>query len=61
MLGSDYSTIHYWQGKSHRESYYPESGLINVATFAVSDNGYMDDELGFEYRSTLNPIPGVTR
>ena len=27
-----------WQGKSHRESYYPpEGGLINGATFAVSE------------------------
>jgi len=38
-----------WQGKTHWESYYPEGGLINKATFAVSDSSYMDDELGFEY------------
>jgi len=38
-----------WQGKTHRESYYPEGGLINEATFAVSESGYMDDELGLEY------------
>lgn len=38
-----------WQGKTHWESYYLEGGLINEATFAVSDSGYMDGELGFEY------------
>jgi len=38
-----------WQGKTHRESYYPEDGLINEATFAVSDNGYMDDKVGLDY------------
>ena len=37
-----------WQGKSHRESYYKKGGLCK-ATFAVSESGYMDDELGFEY------------
>ena len=39
-----------WQGKSHRESYYSEgSGQMRKATFAVSECGYMDDELAFEY------------
>ena len=37
-----------WQGKSHRESYYKKGGFCD-ATFAVSESGYMDDELGFEY------------
>lgn len=37
-----------WQGKSHRESYYPEAGLLNEGTFAVSESGYMDNELGYE-------------
>ena len=38
-----------WQGKTHRESYYKKGGLINDATFAVSESGYMDDELGLEF------------
>jgi len=38
-----------WQGKIHRESYYPEGGLFNEATFAVSDGGYMDNELGLVF------------
>ena len=38
-----------WQGKSHRESYYTEGGLVSEATFAISDSGYIDDELGFEF------------
>ena len=37
-----------WQGKSHRESYYKKGGLCE-ATFAVSESGYMNDKLGFEY------------
>jgi len=49
-----------WQGKTHRESYYPEGGLINEATFAVSESGYMDDKLGLAYmQEHLSPIPGV--
>ena len=37
-----------WQGKTHRQSYYsvPE---LQEATFAVSESGYMDDELGLQY------------
>ena len=38
-----------WQGESHRESYYSEGGLLNEATFAVSESDYMDDEMSFEY------------
>ena len=43
-----------WQGKTHRESYYPHGsfsneGLMTQATFAVSESGYMDDELGFAF------------
>ena len=38
-----------WQGKTHRESYYKEGELINEATFAVSESGYMDGELGLEF------------
>lgn len=38
-----------WQGKTHRESYYKEGGVEYEATFTVSPNGYMDDELGLEY------------
>ena len=37
-----------WQGKSHRESYYKKGGFRD-ATFAVSESGYMDEALGFEY------------
>ena len=38
-----------WQGRTHRQSYYSESGIKMEATFAVSESGYMDDELGLEY------------
>ena len=39
-----------WQGKSHMESFYSRSlATIPKATYAVSDSGYMDDELGLEY------------
>ena len=38
-----------WQGKSHLESYYPEAVLLNESTFAISESGYMDDELGYKY------------
>ena len=38
-----------WQGKTHRQSYYSESGVKVEATFAVSESGYMDDELGLQY------------
>ena len=43
-----------WQGKTHRECYYPHGGfsnegLMTQATFAVSESSYMDDELGFAF------------
>lgn len=49
-----------WQGKTHRESYYKLGGLDLYhycdtqfkPTFAVSESGYMDNELGFEYMKT---------
>ena len=34
-----------WGGKTHRDTYY-KKGDERDATFAVSDSGYMDDELG---------------
>ena len=34
-----------WGGKTHRDSYYQKDDA-REATFAVSDSGYMDDELG---------------
>lgn len=39
-----------WQGKTHRQSYY--SGVSMEATFAVSESGYMDDDLGLQYIKT---------
>ena len=36
-----------WQGKTHRQSYYSEVSV--EATFAVSESGYMDDDLGLQY------------
>lgn len=39
-----------WKGKTHRDTYYKDEGEQD-ATFAVSDSGYMDDELGFLYIS----------
>lgn len=47
-----------WQGKTHRESYYKAEGLDHPhdpqfqPTFTVSESGYMDNELGFEYMKT---------
>ena len=41
-----------WQGKTHRQSYYPQSGVSIEATFAVSESGYMDDDLGLQYIKT---------
>ena len=43
-----------WGGKTHRDTYYKRSGDTQEqpdATFAVSDSGYMDDELGLLYIS----------
>ena len=37
-------------GKTHQESYYNKQCNRDV-TFAVSDSGYMDDELGLLYLS----------
>ena len=34
-----------WGGKTYRDTYY-KKGDERDATFAVSDSGYMDDELG---------------
>ena len=39
-----------WGGKTHRESYYKKDDHRD-ATFAISDSGYMDDELGMLYIS----------
>ena len=48
--GSVISPFIVWGGKTHRESYYnPEAQ--REATFAVSESGYMDDELGMLYIS----------
>ena len=39
-----------WKGKSHRQSYYYSSDSMRMkATFAVSESGYMDDDLGLQY------------
>ena len=41
-----------WQGKTHRQSYYsaPASeACVKETTFAVSESGYMDDNLGLQY------------
>lgn len=38
-----------WQGKTHRQSYYSDSVTKMKATFAVSESGYMDDDLGLQY------------
>ena len=39
-----------WQGKTHRQSYYSVPEVeVKEATFAVSESGYMDDELGLQY------------
>ena len=40
-----------WQGKTHRQSYYA-SEIKTEATFAVSESGYMDDDLGLQYIKT---------
>ena len=41
-----------WQGKTHWQSYYPQSGVSVEATFAVTESGYMDDDLGLQYMKT---------
>ena len=45
-----------WGSKTHRDTYYKEKDLapderLGDATFAVSDSGYMDDELGYYHIS----------
>ena len=39
-----------WKGKLHCQSYYHSSDSMRMkATFAVSESGYMDDDLGLQY------------
>ena len=46
MVGVAIPPFIIWQGKTHRQSYYPQSGVSVEATFAVSESRYMDDNLG---------------
>ena len=41
-----------WQGKTHRQSHYASDSVKTEATFAVSESGYMDDDLGLQYMKT---------